>query len=835
MSRIERRWRKAGIAALATATLATSAAAGGLVYFWEICHDPANEDPVATGTAVTDWDILSNGIISTCIGLGGSYSYGPIPLCGAPFVPITHQVAGAIAFLSLQGSAMTFDDNIVTMTDAFSLNTNLNNPPSPAAVPIVPSNRCGYVTIRTINPADNTATNAKWGANGFSVVVVPNASYRRMTLESVEEGGVRCNLVVNDIGTALRFQYTLTNLNAEARRIGLRFCNDFMMRSGGEDFLGITGRPPFMSLPTGRAPLVQQVWNRANTPNFAQEVNLFWSQWIPYPSVRVITDRDFRHPDQTKSDRFAIGGVAAPWTLDSLWDFPTLPDSEHDGQFAMWFDPVLVNAGASRTVIFYIEPAWARSDVAPPYTVATETDTLQEFDTAGMNSLTNNPSQIVAYIDNQFARIGNGIPINCDVTLNLPEGLTLADGEVETKNTGRIDANQLSQVRWTVISDGLHPGPAKYSIKVVPYTMNGAPLGNNMDFDPADPRPLPGNRRYMLQNSLMVSLTDKIHPKSGHNLVCFPWAFDDPDFDAIGVGGATVRNWNAATQSFEAGTEAIRGRGQWLSYGADPGVLSLNGANLAGDENVGEFDITLSRGWNLIGNPYPYPIVLNQINGRTPGDPDVAAWSDLVGRNLVKATLFSWDAEAGTYKFDSDNRQILIPGVGYWVYSPSISPVTLFYPPVFTPGLTGGIFRPSQAATTSDWRLPLAVSGRGEVDSAASIGVGNPSDVELQSAPKPPASPYSTVELSLTRNGTKMARDLRTPGGTVTFSAQVSGVPNTNYTITWPGISSIPVGVQFRISDLKLGIARNMRGASSYTFRMDSSGVRKFLITTSTR
>ncbi len=75
--------------------------------------------------------------------------------------------------------------------------------------------------------------------------------------------------------------------------------------------------------------------------------------------------------------------------------------------------------------------------------------------------------------------------------------------------------------------------------------------------------------------------------------------------------------------------------------------------------SVANYPVILNPGWNMIGNPFAYPV----------------QWSQIVNSNLVQNPVV-WNGVGYYY-----NQTVLYPWEGYFVYNPSSSPVTLRIPP----------------------------------------------------------------------------------------------------------------------------------------------------------
>lgn len=80
----------------------------------------------------------------------------------------------------------------------------------------------------------------------------------------------------------------------------------------------------------------------------------------------------------------------------------------------------------------------------------------------------------------------------------------------------------------------------------------------------------------------------------------------------IGGGAIDKTQWRlftlGASNSYKEETTFVRGKGYWINIRSNPGNIKIEGSS-SPEFNKSSFDqITLSPGWNMIGNPYPVDI-----------------------------------------------------------------------------------------------------------------------------------------------------------------------------------------------------------------------------------
>src|SRR5207253_7814304 len=167
--------------------------------------------------------------------------------------------------------------------------------------------------------------------------------------------------------------------------------------------------------------------------------------------------------------------------------------------------------------------------------------------------------------------------------------------------------------------------------------------------------------------------TPKLPVIAGSNLITVPWNFADTSWTTIlGLsqpGDFQAFQWDPVQQGYVLSTSAERGRGTWIVI-QDPsaipqGILSLAAEpQRPSDMQTGTSLIELSRGWNLIGNPYPYPVPLGELIGVPTGQSTgTLRWSSLVDANFVSASLAYWDITSNPpgYKFISGIDALMQP------------------------------------------------------------------------------------------------------------------------------------------------------------------------------
>lgn len=751
---------------------------------------------------------LANPMFRVSLGVAGTVNWGDPCPCGPPICG-SHNVPGYIGLMTGGvGSFHSGDDD----SAAYFVGSPYGG------------NEWSYVTIRSV-AADGTASDARFGENGYDLLVAPTASFRRMIAQDSSNDGIQARLTINLMAGVVRFQWQLTNTNAEVRRVGLRHASWVGFIDSAGAFSGYHSNT-YTLLPNGRPNRIHQQWTRATDPlTFPSHVDFHFRQSQPYPSLRVRTGPSGAGlQDATQADRLVLSDQIL--VVGNLWDATVLPDALiSDPTFGLYFDPVPVGPGQTRTIVYYLTAPWAVNDIELPYAVTTEAPQLVDFSAGGLNNLSPNPFFITAWVDNQYARINQEITMrNVTLTLSLPDGLTFAPGETNTKVIPSLAPGQVLNVRWQVQADGTTTGPLKYRLQITST---------------------PGPAKT-LEGTVMVATTPRVNIVGGPQLVGFPWIFASNDLATItgltvGAGAQLdAFEWDTLLNTYQrVTTVSARGRAQWWIADTDYPNTLLAGASAPTDSVGGEFRVVLLKGWNLISNPYPYPVQLNQLIATSQSDPrESLTWADLTSRGWIRSTLYRYDPFDPPYKFSSDSAQLVLPHVGYWVYVNTETPINLFWPPVFLPGLPGsGRDVDPFKSNSKNWRLQLVVRGEGETDASNYIGMVETRQRATElSAPEPPSMPGSQISLSLARedengNPTLWAQDVRENQGRASYTVKFFSNRAGTFAISWPNIAQVPRNVRLVLRDPQSGQTRDLRTNSAYTFVMGEPGERTFVVT----
>lgn len=826
---------------------------------WVFECDTREDPPVSPYS--DDWGTIgvANELLSVRMGVSGTVTYGgdggP---CYDPGRTLDAPGRFAIATGSI-GSVQTDFDNGLAWTMG------------------APADAAGDFCYARIIKGDGNDS-ALFGDGGLRGAFT--GASRRYFVGLWNDADIDVRLTVRVIGDAGRFQWDIRNLQTETQTIGLRFGACAGMRTVVPNvtepgsaynqansvlgtFSGVAkGRDPqpgydlsyigFTYLPTTK-PVRNERNYLSDNIRFPEVVKFEFGQSVPY-GLRLTNVSTDALEDQTPADQFIIGNYGSFTQPGLIWNntmrtrvfldagpdpvITNIPPAAEEADinlneaaFIQTFKGQNVPAGGTRTIINYVLSTWSNGDYLDPYSVVVDAPTLVATD-PNSNDLSPNPFPIRAYIDNQYSTLDREVTLNdVRVTLTLPPGLTRVGGEPQTKILPRVAPNEIAFVEWQVVADPEVFGNLPYEVK---YEAVPGPVKT-------------------IKGNIPIASTPRVFLGEGPNLVTIPWNFPDTSLDTILAPlllgqDYLAYQWDPELAGYVPVTSATRATGLWIVPVSDQGYKVLNTPSRPSDTAVGGKITNLSFGWNLIGNPYNYPIRLSTLVAVAQDNPqDSFTWSDLITLGFVTPALAYWQRDAndpniGQYRYTEGENAFLQPNTGYWIYVSTIRPIRLVWPGVFTEGMpdSGRAVESEWKQTDKQWRLQLSAQTAEAVDSQNYVGVvPTAKDVNRLRLPKPPTPPQGrntvgTVEVMVEDNvaGKKLmmsrtfADKLERREWRVFVRTNKAG----DVTLTWPNASSVPKNVRFRLVDKATGTTRDLRAASGYTFNMSEAGTREFAL-----
>ena len=187
--------------------------------------------------------------------------------------------------------------------------------------------------------------------------------------------------------------------------------------------------------------------------------------------------------------------------------------------------------------------------------------------------------------------------------------------------------------------------------------------------------------------SQSVSLTVLNSPgttfPAGLNLLSVPYDYSGQPLDVLfGFSGVKMAVWQPLLNQYavtpNAPADALRpGVGYWVNL---PSAITLTRAGIPTNRTI-DFNITLSAGWNQIGDPFPVSVRRSGLQINAGGSVTSFVQAATAAKPIVSDLIYSYTpgvgGASGGYVSVSDGDS-LQPGLGYWVYA--YQDVTLIVP-----------------------------------------------------------------------------------------------------------------------------------------------------------
>jgi hypothetical protein len=321
----------------------------------------------------------------------------------------------------------------------------------------------------------------------------------------------------------------------------------------------------------------------------------------------------------------------------------------------------------------------------------------------------------------------------------------------------------------------------------------------------------------------------RTYPDLKHHLVSFPAETDDTGItfalqDDLGnLEKSRWRMWayDAADSRYVEATFETRlqtGRGYWL-ISRSRHTIDLEPASGRSTPTV-PFEIRLEPGWNLIANPFSFPV----------------AWSsaDLVPADGLLEPPVGWVIESG-YRYDV---AVLEPFEGYWLRNLSLEAVSLRIPPLEAQAI---LDRPSLLSPphASGWKLWIDVISFTARDRDNVAGTDPQARLEWDALDRsePPMAPGNSLSLYFPHHewvekGGRYSRDMRPESGERhlwRFDVARTGdgpLPPEEIRLEFGGLEGLPENLPATLIDRTLGRTVDLHGKMDYRFLL---GEREFV------
>lgn len=364
--------------------------------------------------------------------------------------------------------------------------------------------------------------------------------------------------------------------------------------------------------------------------------------------------------------------------------------------------------------------------------------------------------------------------------------------------------------------------------------------GQAFSFEP------PGGSPERLRVEIDNLVFDGPQPVSVYDMVSFP--VEIPDNTIVGVlnddlGGAEIAEWRMfaylpdSLDYEEVPSEGIveleQGRAYWLIT-KDPDTLDTAPKAAVSTPAVSPFTLVLSPGWNMIGNPFAFPVawdsvLVNGVASYDQGDVEPPVW---------------WNPGSGEYEYMA---AVLEPFEGYWVKNLAGASAVLAVLPVEAaqaPLNPQPLFRAAPGDAGGGWRLCIRAACNGVSDGQNVAGISGGADARWDRLDRSeaPMNPGRAVALYFPHGRWPehpglYSVDIRDTDGRVLRGAGPAedgfyghawlfdvaksfsdGEAGDEVVLSFEGIDGVPDGAELYLVDRGLGKVQDLRSESVYRF-----------------
>lgn len=530
---------------------------------------------------------------------------------------------------------------------------------------------------------------------------------------------IRTEIRIHLVRDLVRYEYRITNMGTTSENVGFQQVGDV---ETGDPIFRTTSQGgyygPYRNNCVGYVPSVgatrdsmtqrammfggSEIINRKSVPRPAVPnwVDYFDNVATPMCVARNILNQE----DATKPDYMAIGEYNDLYHKE-MW-IPTdyKPDAMHDEivdmAWVLCWDQRMLRPGETRTIVTYYGVGAAtgrwtysvgKNVVSDSAIVAVEAPRSLKYNSTsimpGDPELMPAQFTVKAWVCNTATDPGPYDLTDVTATISLPPGLELVPdvaGNTERKEIGLVvGGTESDPVEWQVQATGAYSGELPIYVSMVDESTAQGSM----------------NWQQTVVRKIYVPAVKRGVFRFGWQLMHVPFNFNDfrvqKVFNLVGAYGA--KYWDPRTNNYQQVSQVKPGQGFWINVGifdwgeTQPFFLDATTAAIVGEapgtgmQTVTQ-NIPLYKGWNMIGNPFVYPLYWGQalVNYRTSRGQVTVPLNDALRDKLLSATLFSYNPDKAGYDTTSSKEAMLDPWKGYWVYV--YKPITLVLRAPAVPG-----------------------------------------------------------------------------------------------------------------------------------------------------
>ena len=410
-----------------------------------------------------------------------------------------------------------------------------------------------------------------------------------------------------------------------------------------------------------------------------------------------------------------------------------------------------------------------------------------------------------------------------------PTRLVVAYRKLEEDSFVEVDMESAGGGRWESF---LPPGASKKTVGVVYYLRA---FTDDFEIDITPPDKTPEQQIYGVSIS-GLELDHEI-PAAAYSIISIPMDPDDADPVSSlqsSIGEQTSTTWrifgyDPITEAYAENQTLTLSRGYWL--------LSKEAADLViTGTTAGPLDasvIRISKGWNLIGNPYAFEVFWGNTVIRISGEE--YEFNSSEANQYIRQRYWWYDDASpdsinnGIFQSVSgpfDEKQVMQPWNGYAIYA--LEDCDL----VISPSQVGPQMAPSAGRTHALWRVQLVAQAGNMVDSSNYFGVSAASsdgyDVGDSEKPPFPSGEVSVFfpHLDWGKDANRYAEDYRSPysyekNWHVAVNSARRGAA---VQLQWRNTGDIPPQFNAYLMDMSTEATIDMRRDSGYLYWSEYDG-----------
>jgi hypothetical protein len=311
------------------------------------------------------------------------------------------------------------------------------------------------------------------------------------------------------------------------------------------------------------------------------------------------------------------------------------------------------------------------------------------------------------------------------------------------------------------------------------------------------------------------------------SLPILPFATDNADALGVARNQFLLAHWRQDTPGenkyllYPTAPPFRPGVGYWVKLRSNI-IADIRGVTPRPDQN---FTIATTFGWNQIGNPFTTPVDAADIEVQYLLN-DPVPFATAVSRGWVGGTIWRYNPTTSSY----EPATTLQPWEGYWLRVLVAEGVTLTFP---APASRTRRALNRTEMPMPDWLVTLTASAGGalaKVQVGQSRGASAGFDPALDREAPPTFEQMLGLSVLNTNWGAYSGRyavDIRADQTQTTWNLQLrTPAPETDVTLTWSDLRSVPKRTRLILVDEVSGRRYNLRTMSSVTLRTDASGTR---------